>query len=308
MLHSSPPSSSRSAADPLPEWLQAQVPFQRSLIRVGPFRMHVMEQGEGHPVLLLHGNPAWSFLWRKVALALKDAPLRLVMPDLIGLGFSDKPRAVEWHTLDNHAAQIAQLVEVLGLERFVFVGHDWGGPIGVAALTLLGAPRVSGIVLLNTLVAPPKPGSRGTKFHRFARTPIVSDIAFRLFGFPQSVMSRAQADPRSISGDVARAYRFPLSGLSRNAAPLALARMVPGSVEHPSVPLLVRGRDFLQAFTGPTEIVWGEADPILGRALRKVQETLPSARVTRVHAGHFLQEEAPAEIAEAIRRVASVSR
>lgn len=293
----------------LPAWLERLVPFERFRVRVGGGHLHVNTAGpeDAPPVLLLHGNPTWGFLWRKVARELSGERLRLVMPDLLGLGFSDKPRDPAVHTLEGHARWIGELVDGLaaeaGWERLVFVGHDWGGPIGLRMLA--DRPRLlAGLVILNTVASPPRPGFRPTTFHRFARAPIVSTAAFRLLGFPQRALHRAQGDRSSIRGEVARAYRYPLRGWSRNAAPLALARMVPDSMEHPSIPGLERCRELVESFDGPAAIVWGDRDPILGRVRRWMERMLPEAEVTRTDAGHFLQEEVPAEIAAAVRSVA----
>lgn len=287
----------------LPPWLEQMLPFERYLVDVGEHRMHVMEAGAGRPVLMLHGNPTWGFLYRKVAAELKGEPLRLVMPDLVGLGLSDKPRALAAHTLENHGRWMAALIERLDLKEPIFVGQDWGGPIGLWALAKTG--RMAGLVLMNTAVGPPRPGFRPTAFHRFARMPLVSDVAFRLLQFPQVDLSLVQGDKASIRGEVARAYRFPLRRLADRAAPLALARMVPDSPQHPSVAALGVCQSLVEGFQGPSAIVWGDRDPILGRALSRVEKLLPRAEVTRTGAGHFLQEEVPVEIAKAIRGVAS---
>lgn len=288
---------------PLPRWLDPLVPFERFSVEVEGHRLHVMTQGEGRPVLLLHGNPTWGFLWRKVAEALAGEPLRLIMPDLVGLGFSDKPKDASAHTLANHGRWIGALVDGLDLDGLVLVGQDWGGPIAVRALA--DRPeRLAGVVLLNTVVGPPKEGFRPTAFHRFARMPLVSDLVFRGLGFPQRMLSIAQHDKASISGVVSRAYAFPLKGLGRNVAPLALARMVPDRLDHPSVPDLERCQATLEAFDGPAALVWGLGDPILGRLWRRAQRVLPQAPLTQTDAGHFLQEEVPHVIAGAIRDVA----
>lgn len=272
--------------------------------------MHVMSAGNGPAVLLLHGNPTWGFLWRRVVAALTAASeqggergLHLVFPDLIGLGLSSKPRDPRLHTLERHAGWIERLVEVLRIERYVFVGHDWGGPIGLRALAC-HPERAAGLVLLNTVAGPPRPGSRPTAFHRFANLPVLSNLVFRLGGFPQRWLHRAQGDPASIRGLVARAYRWPLRGIRNNAAPLALARMVPTSPEHPSMEPLRRVQAFVESFRGPASIVWGERDPVLARALGRVSRLLPSAPIVRTAGGHFLQEEVPEMIAAAVLEVA----
>lgn len=291
---------------PLPGWLSAQLPFRRAMVQVGAHTHHVLEAGPetGRPVLLLHGNPTWGFLWRKVALALEGSGLRVVMPDLVGLGLSSHPTDAALHTLDFHARQVKGLVEALDLRDVVLGVQDWGGPIGGCAAADLGG-RVSALVVLNTSLAPPKPGFRPTAFHRFARVPVLSDLVFRVGNFPARVgMRMAQGDPSSVAGDVGRAYRWVLRDRRTNVAPLALARMVPDSLEHPSVPRLRDCEAWVRGFQGPSAIVWGRRDPVLGRLLKRTKELLPSATVTETDAGHFLQEEVPGPIAEALRRVA----
>ncbi len=275
----------------------------RYAARVGEHRMHVMELGEGRPVLMMHGNPTWGFLYRKVARALLGERLRLIIPDLIGLGWSDKPRSLDAHTIAAHSSWLGGLIDGLELDDMILVAQDWGGPIGLHAASTR-AERIAGLVLLNTVIGPPKPGFKPTLFHRLSQMPGVSDALFRLGGFPQNLLAIAQGDRRSIAGKVARAYRYPLRRLRDRAAPLALARMVPSSLEHPSIASLEQCREFVAGFQGPAAIVWGDRDPILGRLRRRTEAALPQATVTATSAGHFLQEEVPDEIATAIRTVA----
>jgi haloalkane dehalogenase len=293
----------------LPYWLDDQLPFARTVVDVGSFGMHVMSAGDGPAVLMLHGNPTWGYLWRRVVASLAaltepgGSGLRVILPDLVGLGLSGKPRDPGLHTLERHVIWLERMLDALRLDRFVFVGHDWGGPIGLRALA--NRPeRAAGLVLLNTVAGPPREGSRPTAFHRFANLPLLSTAVFRLGGFPQRWLHRAQGDPASIRGVVARAYRWPLQGLRNNAAPLALARMVPTSPRHPSIEPLRRVQTFVEAFRGPAAIVWGDRDPVLGRALARLSRLLPLATVTRTAGGHFLQEEVPDAIAAAVLEVA----
>ena len=296
----------RLPAPALPDWLAPQLPFRRYAVAINGWHLHVMESGpeDGPSVLLLHGNPTWSFLYRKVARALAGSGLRLVMPDLLGLGLSDKPRDAREHSLEHHAALIGALMDGLLPGPFMLVAQDWGGPIGLRAAADR-TDRIAGLVLLNTVASPPRPDFRPSFFHRFARWPLLSTIAFRLFAFPQRALHQVQGDRASIQGDVARAYRWPLRGLSHNVAPLALARMVPDSFAHPSIDPLRRCQSFVESYDGPSAIVWGDRDPILGRTRGWMEKLLPRAAVTRTDAGHFLQEEVPDEIAAAIRSVSS---
>jgi pimeloyl-ACP methyl ester carboxylesterase len=294
-------------APPLPSFLAAALPFARGAYRLeagadAGRRLHFIDQGprDGRPVLMIHGNPTWSFLWRKVIAALPE--LRCVAPDLLGLGLSDKPRRVAEHSVDRHCDAVAELVSALDLTGAVLVVQDWGGPIGAGVGARL-PERIAGAVVANTSVLlPDRP--KGTAFHRFARRPLVSDFAFRVLGFPLGSLHRIQGDPASMRGKVARAYRWPLRRLRDRVAPLALARMVPDRPDHPSVPAILRGEAWARSFGGPVALVWGTRDPILGRALKWHEEAFPEAPVTRTDAGHFLQEEVPEELAAAVRWVA----
>jgi cis-3-alkyl-4-acyloxetan-2-one decarboxylase len=293
-------------APALPDWLAAMMPpgASRRMVDVGGARMCVTEIGEGRPVLLLHGNPSWSFLYRKVAAALGQVRLRLVLPDLVGLGFSDKPRDGSVHTIEQHARWLGALLDQLRLGPLTLVVQDWGGPIGMRAM--VDRPgQLAGLVALNTVLSPPAPNFRPTAFHRFARMPLVSPLAFRVFGFPQNVLRWTQGDRSSIRGPVSRAYRYPLRRVRDRIAPLALARMVPDSFEHPSIEPLRRVQELTESFRGPAAIVWGDRDPILGRVRSWIARLLPHAELTRTEAGHFLQEEVPEVIATAIAKVAA---
>ncbi len=294
-------------APALPEFLAREFPFRRRALRLerGPnagLRLHFVDHGDAGapPALLVHGSPMWSFLWRKVIARLDG--FRAVAPDLLGFGLSDRLRRTADHTVARHADSLAELVEALDLRHLILVGQDWGGPL----VTAVGArlpERIGGLVLANTSVVVPR-RPRGLAYHRLARLPVASDLLFRALGFPQNVLHRVQADPRSIRGAVARAYRWPLRRWPDRAGPLALARMVPHGPDHPSLPELRRGATWARAFNGPVALVWGERDPLLGRALARHERDFPGARVFRTPAGHFLQEEVPEALAEAIRWVA----
>jgi haloalkane dehalogenase len=125
-----------------------------------------------------------------------------------------------------------------------------------------------------------------------------------VLGFPFGVMHTTQGDRSSIRGDVARAYRWPLRKMKDRWAPLALARMVPDSQTHPTVAgLEITERVFVDSKV-PVALVWGMKDPILGRVVNHAARLRPDATVTKTSAGHFLQEEVPSELADAVMDVA----
>lgn len=245
---------------------------------------------------MVHGNPTWSFLWRKVIALLPG--FRCVAPDLLGLGLSDR---IDHHSVERHGAALADLIEGLDLRGVILVAQDWGGPFATEAATRVH-DRIAGCVFANTVVSLPA-HPKTSLFHLFARMPVVSDLVFKGIGFPQIALWPVQGDKRSIRGDVARAYRWPMQSWKDRGTPLALARMVPHRPDHPSMPALRRGSEWAKSFAGPMALVWGMRDPILGRALRRHERDLPQAPVTRTSAGHFLQEEVPEELAAAVEEV-----
>lgn len=291
----------------LPSWLEAELPFRRRLFRGGEHALHFIDEGQGPEVLLLHGNPTWSFLWCKVIPPLVQAGCRVIAPDLVGLGLSGKPRGARVHTPEFHAGQLLRLVEELGLAQMVIVGQDWGGPI----LGLAAARRpdlVAGAVFANTSLMAPRHARPLSSFHRLAYTPVLSDLAFRVLGFPFPILDRVQGDRRSIGPAEKRAYRYPVRRYADRVAPLALARMVPSSPEHPSVPALQEAEAWAASYRGPVGLVWGMRDPILGRGLKAMRRLLPAAQVVETAAGHFLQEEVAVEVASAVVAVVRASR
>lgn len=303
-------------APPLPSWIARELPFRRVLVPTREGRIHAIDDGprDASAVVLLHGNPMWSYLWRKVIRELRAQPggerLRVIAPDLLGLGLSDKPARPSAHVLTRHVAAIAEVLGALDAKDVLFAGQDWGGPIGAGALRAFETTggRVRAMLLANTAVLPIAHPIRSTSFHRFARMPIVSDLAFRLGMFPVPIMDRVQGDRSSMGWREKRAYAWPLRHLRDRAAPLGLARMVPSASDHPSVPGIDAIGQWVTAFRGPIGLVWGTRDPILGRSLARHQRALSPAFVEETQAGHFLQEEVPELLARSLMRLDALSR
>jgi len=293
----------------LPAFIDALLPAgaRHATLAADGEQMHVMEWGprDGRAIVLVHGNPTWGFLWRKVVAAVtaREPSLRLIVPDLVGLGLSSRP-AASAHTLGNHGRWLGAVIDQLAPGPLVLVAQDWGGPVGMRAMADRKA-RLRGLVLGNTAVGPPAATFKPTLFHRLAHTPVVGDVLFRVLGFPLGVLHTTQGDKSSIHGDVARAYRWPLRSIKSRVAPLALARMVPDSLSHPTVPELAVCEELYRTAKVPVALVWGVRDPILGRVIGHAERLRPDASVVRTQAGHFLQEEVPDELATAIVDVAA---
>lgn len=267
--------------------------------------IHFVDHGppDGPAVVLFHGNPTWSFLWRKVIQALDGTGFRVLAPDLLGLGLSSKLKTIGEHTLDGHAEAMTEWLSALNVNQVIMSAQDWGGPIAAGVGARL-PKQIAGFVISNTSILVPR-RVKSTAFHKFSRMPIVSDLVFRGLSFPQRDLSKAQGDPASIQGDVSRAYRWPLAAYGDRIAPLAMARMVPASLDHPTVEALKRGQEWATSFKGPMRLVWGMRDPILGGAFKRHALTFPDATPLQTSAGHFLQEEVPQELADAIRSIQS---
>lgn len=303
-------------APALPRWIARDFPFRRRTVELGDYRVHVVDEpapiSTDLSIVLFHGNPTWSYLWRKVIAQLieRRVPARIIAPDLLGCGLSDKLARSGEHRLTRHIDVMRRTLDALGVERAVVCGQDWGGPIGMGVAKSLDARgALAGLVLANTAVVTPARPMRPTSFHRFARRPIVSDLAFRLFLFPVPVMHMTQGARESLGLRERAVYAWPFRRLRDRATALGLARMVPDREDHPSMATLDEIGAWIESYRGPVELVWGERDPILGRSLARHERALPQARVTRTQAGHFLQEEVPGELADAIGRiVATLSR
>ena len=128
---------------------RAQWPFAARYVRVNGWRMHYVDEGSGDPILLLHGNPTWGFLYRRVIPPLVDAGHRVIVPDMIGFGLSEKPAREQAHSLDGHIANLAGLVRQLDLRRVTVVCHDWGGPTGLG-FAMSNLERVRALAVMST--------------------------------------------------------------------------------------------------------------------------------------------------------------
>ena len=283
----------------IPYWLLDQLPYKHSWIDVGK-TMHLMEKGQGKPIVMVHGNPMWGYLYKKVLDGLDDSR-KYIIPDLIGFGFSEKITLHE-HSLEAHSNWMAKFFKSIKEERIGLVVHDWGGMIGIAGAMKAGK-KIDGLVVMNTAITAPKDGFKPTWFHNLSQVPLISSVLFRGLNFPLSFLNRFAHVPGSFDSQTMKAYKYPFRKLKDNSGPLALARMVPNSMQHPSVPLEQEIEAYLQSYTGPAQIVWGMNDPVMWKLRRRTSRLLPQAKIVKTQAGHFVQEETPKEVIEAINEV-----
>ena len=244
---------------------------------------------EGPPVVLFHGEPTWSYLWRKVIPPLLAAGHRCIAPDLPGFGRSDKPEDVAWYSYDRHVAAMAFLLEELDVRGATFVVHDWGGPIGLR-LAVEHPERCARMVVLDTgLFTGRQPMSDAWTAFR--------DFVARTEDLPVSLLVRrgCATDP----GDaVAAAYDAPFPTPASKAGARAFPLMLPTD---PSMPGAAAGRRTLDALRDdprPKLVLWGDRDPIIPlRTGERFAAAIGAGAPEPVaNAGHFLQEDAGAAI------------
>lgn len=291
-------------AFPLPDYAAKLISddYKSYFIEVEPgIKVHMLEVGTGYPVFLMHGNPTSGFLYRKVVDELPTDRLRLIMPTLVGLGFSSKVPASQ-HTLDNHMRWINAALAQLDLTELVYMGQDWGGAVGLGALSR-SPGLLEGAVILNTGFNAPTQAGSLSRAHDMAKTPVLGEVVFEGLVSIFDRLRDAQGDPDSIPAEVADLYGRPVVESGNAKAPLAMMRMVPYSPDEPSSTQLRDIERYVAGLNIPVEIVWGMNDPILGQVLPRMKQNFPDAPVTQTQGGHFLQEEVPAEIAAALLRI-----
>tara|TARA_Y100000741_G_C18195977_1_gene535568 strand:- start:63 stop:1094 length:1032 start_codon:yes stop_codon:yes gene_type:complete len=291
-------------AFPLPDYAAAMVNsnYKSYFIEVEPgIKVHVLEVGEGFPVFLMHGNPTSGFLYRKIVEDLPLDSVRVIMPTSPGLGFSSKIPASE-HKLENHIQWINTVLNELELKELIYAGQDWGGPIGMGALSF-SPDLLKGAVILNTGFNAPTISVDVSPAHATVKTPLIGELILEVFFSIFERLGGVQGNPESWTPELVELYGRPVMESGNSKAPLAMMRMVTDGPTHPSTSSMIKIENYVKTLDIPAEIVWGINDPILGKALPRMQENFPKAPVTKTDAGHFLQEEVPAEIAEALIRV-----
>jgi haloalkane dehalogenase len=257
-------------------------------------RLAFVDEGEGRPVLLLHGEPTWSFLWRRLVPRLVQTGRRAVAPDLVGFGRSDKPTDPDWYSYDRHVESVTRLVRELDLRDLTLVVHDWGGPIGLR-VAVENEARVERLVILDTGIgAGQGPSDTWLRFRAAVRSAGGGLDIGRLV---------AAGTARGLPDHVRAAYDAPFPTPESKAGALAFPELVPAEPEHPSAAPMNRVRDALRGWRKPALVIWGADDAVLpARAAERFVELIPGADgpVLLPRAGHFLQEDAPDELAAAV--------
>lgn len=286
----------------LPEWLRDLYPFRTRLATIGQYHMSLVDEGptEAPVLLLLHGNPTWSFLYRDLIRQAGER-FRVIAPDTIGFGLSDKPQDESYHTLTRHIENLGALVDALGLAQFTMVAHGWGGPIGLG-YAVSHPEKISRLVLCNTWALPTANSSRHKLplAMRVANSGRIGRFLDSLLGLSMAsaVASRTHRKP---SDWVLEGYRYPFPNLPSRVASGAFTRMY-FEEGNPARRTMTETYDQLKNVTAPATILFGELDPILSRlSAYLIRDALRGARepIFVPEASHLLPEDAPSVLAEA---------
>ncbi len=268
-------------------------PFASRYVEQDGLRMHYVDEGVGEPALLLHGEPTWSFLYRRAIAALAEVA-RVIAPDYFGFGRSDKPVARDFYTYDRHYASIERLVEALDLRSLTLVLHDWGGPIGFR-LAVEHPERVARLVALNTGVFVDEPLPEAwSRFRDFVRR-VGAELR------PGQLLKRSCLTP--LADDVVAAYDAPFPTPESKTGALTFPELVPTSPDHPSSSKLREVGDALERLDRPTLVLFGGADPIFTpQAAARLAARIRGAGPPEIAPGaaHYLPEEKGSEVAARI--------
>lgn len=275
-------------------------PFTSRFAQTTAGRMAYVDAGSGDPVVMLHGNPTWGYLYRRFIPPLA-ARHRAIVPDYIGFGRSQKPdRDLR---LADHIGNFTDLVLRLDLRNITLVMQDWGGPIGLGFATA-HPDRVKRLVVMNTWAFRIREGTPLHPLLEQFRVPGVGEAFVQGANlFVEGFLPAGIHQRHRINDTMMRAYRAPFPDFNSRAPILAFPRDIPVGDDHPSTPTMGAIEDRLKALRVPMLIVWGMRDLALPAALIEARwlKYFADAEVHRLeHAGHFLQEDEPDRIVDII--------
>ncbi len=292
------PYSGRSMTPPRTGF-EREYPFPSKFFDLDGRRYHYIDEGAGEVLLCVHGNPTWSFAWRKLVADL-SRDYRVIAIDHIGCGFSDKPQDYEYR-LARHIENLSRFVAGLDLRKITLLAHDWGGAIGLGA-ALRQSERFARFVLFNTAAF------RSTRMPlRIAvcRWPLLGPLGVRgLNLFARAALTMAVCRHERMTPEVRAGYLAPYGSWAERVAIQRFVEDIPMDPAHPSYETLVSIEEGLPSLADrPLLFIWGERDWCFTPAfLEEFRERFPKAEALRLpEAGHYVFEDAPERIIPRVR-------
>jgi haloalkane dehalogenase len=264
-------------------------PWQSAYRDVDGVRLAHVDEGDGSPVVMVHGEPTWGYLWRKLVAPVRDAGFRVVLPDHAGFGRSDKPTDPRWYSYDRHTALLGDLLEHLDLRGVTMVVHDWGGPIGLRA-AVEQRDRVDRLVILDTglFTGHQRMTEAWQAFRAFVERTEDLPVGFLVRG-------ACLTDP---GDEVIAGYDAPYPDAASKAGARAFPLMLPLTPEEPGAAAGQRVLEALQGDDRPALVLWADQDPVLPFSTGERFAAAIGAPAPRKIEGasHFLQEDRGEEL------------
>ena len=289
----------------LPDAIRTQWPWQPHYARVNGWRMHYVDEGAGDPVVLLHGNPTWGFLYRDFVAPLTNAGHRVIIPDMIGFGLSEKPTREDAHSLDGHIANLTGLLRQLDLTNITLVCHDWGGPTGLG-FGLSNIARVRALVLMSTWAWPLPPAEFHTRLFpwRMMHAPLIGPY---LLGRHSALVRRgiylSVVDRERFRERAQPAYEAALPDPATRLLTWTWPRWIPLDAEARAFDRFAWLERELKSCTLPAMVIWGREDDVFDHTIfcGRFKQLLPHVEGPHLVTGrHFLQEDSGPQIAALI--------
>jgi haloalkane dehalogenase len=289
----------------LPAALRDRWPYAPRYANVNGWRMHYVDEGEGDPVVLLHGNPTWGFLYRDMIGPLVNSGRRVIVPDMIGFGLSEKPTREQAHCLDGHTANLTALMRQLDLRRITLVCHDWGGPTGLS-FAMSNPARVRALTIMSTWAWPMPPAEFHTRIFpwRMMHAPLIGPY---LLGNHRALAGRgvylSVVDRERFARTAQAAYEAVLPDPATRLLTWVWPRWIPLDENARAFERFKWLEQELSSSKLPTLIIWGREDEVFDAATfaSRFKQLLPHAEGPYLVTGkHFLQEDSAPEIARLI--------
>lgn len=267
-------------------------PFEPQYVQIGDTRMHYVDEGKGEIILCLHGEPSWSYLYRKmIPILVKNH--RVIAPDLIGFGRSDKYASVNDYTFEMHFKKLESFIKLLQLKDITVVVQDWGGLLGLPLLAE-HPDKFKRVVVMNTYL-PTGKKSMPLAFNIWKKfSQIVPNLPIGM------ILKAGTHQP--LSKATKKAYDAPFPTGKYKAGAKIFPSLVPSNEEDPAIPYMLKARKVLKSWSKPALVLFSDKDPIMSGAWKWFYNNIPTAkdqpRITIKDAGHFLQEDKGEEIAK----------